>query len=407
MAQQGRKKGRPMRQKTSSLTNLIMGMVAGTIFLLGLLTFAFVLTSDPNGKPSIFAAKPAPTGIHQDIPKMPERDFVANPLSLDEKAEMAALLPASFGDLGDGWHLRPFVLQDVYDLRPDKELCRARYDGSVACDLKAGRDDGNLWTYARGDELIVVSIKYWRNHRILPRGEIKSTPSPKVHTTNQMFLRPKSSGPWANVGTRNGFELLKGNSTLSTGTETHILSRYSTSVKGDGSIRIKVASNVAAETTLSVFKAMDRRLIDALLARPVIHGEDAIAAIEGRQSGFEILSDADLRIKVAEMSVRDRNSYAKGLMKSALSKGRRPADYAITYFEAGQKGHDDTVKFLAGRLSKGHPGFKVLNAEQGRNLPVGTCLQTPHAVYCGKQAEYLRIVHEIRRRNHAKAEIAD
>ncbi|MEM8803329.1 MAG: hypothetical protein AAGF55_12410 [Pseudomonadota bacterium] len=331
-------------------------------------------------------------------PDMPERLASNEPLDLEEKAALAPLLPASLPILEGGWELRPSITQDTFDLRPDLGPCAQ--SPFAPCGEKSRTAE--MWTYARGDERIIVMIQYHRNRREFPLAKTILEPkSPR--TVKELFHFDSSGTDWAEVDARAGFKLLE-KAAPRQAEENPPFHRFNAVLKNDGKVDVFIGSNTDREVTLSVLDHLDTRLISALTSSARMTEADAVASLSERQSTFQVISEAELRAKVAAMTSDDQKRIMSKLMADALRKGRSPEDYEITFHKTGDEGAAAAVAFLTGKIAKDAPEYDLLRHEHKERLPAGTCLLTRATSYCGESAELMRVANEVRRQNHAAKE---
>jgi hypothetical protein len=390
-----------MKQQGHQNTNIILGVGAGLVLLLGALAFLFVLNLGPSvpGEETQQAAMQGPAR-HDSLPATPSRDFKAHPMTVEDKREMAPQIAASLGVLGEGWHMRPFSHRDVRALRTDLIDCPVGQDDAAHCASIYTGDGKGMWVYAKGDQMIAVGLTYERSRRALPKGSIRLR---KVFDDayKDVFERGVTKAGWRGISPHAGFDLSILDAPRTQEGPAITLQRLHAQLKGDGVVNVFIAANTDRATALRVLDALDSTFTRAMVAPAALTREDAIASLSERSKKFEVLSEDALRAKVKKMSRKQRNSFAMGLMKDALAKGNTPLDYKVSYQAMGEAGHADTIAYLMGTIGQDHPGYRALRIENNKRLPIGACVVTRAGLYCETAAQTMRIVQEIRRRTGA------
>ena len=392
-----------MQRQSNQNTNIIMGLVAGAVLLFGALAFLFVLNLGPTvpGDETQQAASEGPAR-HESLPATPTRDFVASPMTVEDKRAFAPQIVAALGGLEGGWSMRPFSHFDVRALRADLIDCPVGQSDEPQCASIYTGDGKGLWVYAKGDQKIAVGLSYERDRQALPHGVIRLR---KVFDDafKDVFERGVDRADWKEAGRHGAFEVTALAAPRTQEGQSIALERIHAQLKGDGVINVHLAANTDRATALKVLDALDPAFTKAMVARAAVSREDAIASLADRSTRFEVLSEASLRTKVAEMSRKQRNAYAMGVMKDALAKGNTPPDYEVSYQAMGESGRADTIAYLTVAMGADHPGYRALRFENIKGLPIGACVVTRAGLYCEKAAQTMRIVQEIRRRTGADA----
>ena len=387
-----------MNNQGNQQTNILLGLGAAAVLLLGALAFLFVLNLGPTapGEPTQQAEVRDGPARHESLPAPPSRDFKANPMTLDDKREFAPQIAASLGALEGNWHMRPFSHLDVRALRTDLIDCPVGQSDTHYCASIYTGDGKGLWVYEKGDQKIAVGLTYERNRLALPKGSIRVR-NVFDDAFDDVFKKDLSSNAWKEAGRHGAFALNVRAAPKTQEGQSIKLERIHAQLKDDGVVNVHIAANTDRATALKVLDALDGNFTKAMVAPAALSREDAIASLAERSKKFEVLSEDALRAKVDQMSRKKRNSFAMGLMKDALAKGNTPPDYKVSYQAMGEAGRADTIAYLTGAIGPDHPGYRALRIERNKNLPIGACVVTRAGLYCETAAQTMRIVQEIRR----------
>ena len=205
---------------------------------------------------------------------LPERDYNAQPLTLDEKARLAKRIEAALPSAPEGWILRGFRGADFYRLRPDLAHCAGQdANANVAAALSARgkycpliRDGRDVWIYENGDRMIAVHLRYTRGDGDRPAGDIRTGPiSGLVGANFGDRYRELTYMPLLN---RQGFNFgrLPRRQRQLDGTIESRPERVFANRRGDGEIRVFVVANAPRGDIRQLLMRLDFDLLNAMLA---------------------------------------------------------------------------------------------------------------------------------------------
>ena len=398
------------------MVNKILKIVLGIIAVSFLAKLAFGLTMIFSihsflAKESARYPDPEPTPfVAGGIPTLPDIAYskdLARPLLMSDRARLSHKLKGVLGHGTDGWKLRYNTRKDAIALRPDKADC-LRYE-QTDCYTVATNHKAEI--FYKGKKRLYVHV------RLRGGGFSKAIEKDEFDALDKQFknsswnaLRPgwaKSEylkSEWKKLDPWKGFTLERMENHGGQGA--YFLKA---TLEGEGDIIISMLSNAPLEDVKNQLAAMDLDLLHAMVA-PVPFGglnsqEEYIASdLEERRKNkrFEVLSDAAISDKVAAMPSEARIRLISQLFAHAKRHNRSPIEYDILYHPLGAQGLQDTRDFLSGRIGEDDPRFGILEKEQRRSSPIGSCLLSTVGELCREEAEYLRMALEVRRQSAAK-----
>lgn len=262
---------------------VISGMVLALPLLLVLTDFAvFAATAHaykrPAGPEAYMAyrtgeVKLAMSLVHPDTPESgPARNYLDEPLTLEEKRVHAAAIDDVLPPAPQGWTLARYVEADHWSMRPEQAHCvDASIDPAAANplvrDCPGDVSDDLAMAYARGDERIVIRLRYVRDgvteESPGSEGVARSARSGFVSTFFRRSVVPpdhtfEQHGRWrfgamANLFHRDGWPPL------------YVPTRLHAQRHADGELDIWIVSNASPASIRTVLEGIDYAYLDALL----------------------------------------------------------------------------------------------------------------------------------------------
>ncbi|KUF12634.1 hypothetical protein [Pseudoponticoccus marisrubri] len=223
----------------------------------------------------------------------PERDYAADPLTLEDKARIARRMHMALPEAPEGWRKRYYRESDLYRLKPDLAHCHKRslwekaiYNPTTQMlskeELEADRPrartgqqrpracpyltgGGGFITYELGDRIISVFVGYSRNREARPAGRIEDRRPVVVLTLfGHKFRTPRVR----HFLTRRGFRFTEWpNHARSNGPDRPPM-RVAASRKGDGRLDVLVVGRATRADIKRIVMTLDYDLLNAMLAPP-------------------------------------------------------------------------------------------------------------------------------------------
>lgn len=392
---------------TGKLLKIVLGVIA--VSFLAKLAFGLTMILSIQSflaKESAKYPDPEPTPfVAGGVPSLPDIRYsknLARPLLLEERARLSMKLKGVLGTGTDGWKLRYNTRKDAIALRPDRADC-LRYE-QTDCYTVATRHAAEIFSKGKKRLYVHIRLRGGGFHKAIENDEFNAL-NKKFKNASWSAMRPgwaKSEylkKEWKTLEPWKGFTLERMENHGGKGAYFLKATR-----EGEGTVVMTILSNAPLDEVKAQLAAMDLDLLHAMVA-PVPFGgkttlEDHITAElakRAKSKSFKVLTNEEIRKKVATMPAQSRIRYVSNLYRHAARHDNSPYDYKVLYQPLGEEGLNDTKEFLSEQIAKNDPRYDVLATEQSRRLNIGSCLLTAVGRFCHDEAEGLRIALEVQR----------